>query len=129
MNFLEWKRVTVIGSQPSLQENVDWISTILNAGENNIQVEWIETRDLTTENAGNVVISPESLLHGDVYGVKNVAKHIREAVHSQIPVVVIVLTGQGENNILHADGLQAVVGVQWLRNVPEALRAVLELPQ
>ena len=51
-------------------------------------------------------------MHGDVYGVKNVAKHIREAVHSQIPVVVIVLTGQGENNILHADGLQAVVGVQ-----------------
>lgn len=81
----------------------------LGAEKNGIQVVGVETHHLTSENVGDVVISPDSLLSGTVYGVKSITEHVRDTVQSQIPIVVLVLTNQKSHSINPVDGAKGAV--------------------
>lgn len=71
----------------------------------------METRHLTSENVGDVVISPDSLLGGTVHGSINIVEHVRRAVNSQIPIVVMVLVNQKPQNINPVEGVEGVIGL------------------
>ena len=125
MNSLKWKTITVIGSQPSLNDSVSLISLTINPGDSeNIHAQWVETQNLTAENAGDIIISPDSLLGGHVYWLDGITRHVRERVGKEIPVIVLYLTHA--QDISSAPGIQKALGVKGIRNLLTGLAQLLE---
>lgn len=66
-SFLTGKNVVVTGTLPGLTDNVGLIRLNLSAEENGINISGIETDKISPDNAGDVIISPDSLVRGSVH--------------------------------------------------------------